>query len=373
MSVSPEHGDILIVDDKPENLKVLMSMLTKQGYKVRPAINGKLALTAVQEHLPDLILLDIHMPELNGYEVCERLKADPATQDIPVIFISALNDTLDKVKAFQMGGVDYITKPFQVEEVLARIETHLTLRQLQTQLTDKNEELLAVNDTLRQRNEELDAFAYTVAHDLKNPLSSIIANAELLLESWPSPAEQEDAAQAVIRGGQRMEGIIKNLLMLAQMRKVDVVPQPLDMAEIVAEVEHRLERDLKQAGATIILPKTWPIAVGYAPWVEEVWANYLENAIKYGGHPLRIEIGAVVQPNQQVEFWVKDNGDGLSAEAQTQLFEPFAKLNRNRKGHGLGLSIVKTIVEKLGGGIGVHSNGVPGEGACFIFTLPAME
>jgi len=131
-------GNLLIVDDKPANLRLLAAMLIEQGYKVRSAINGRLALTATQAAPPDMILLDINMPEMNGYEVCERLKADESTHDIPIIFISALDETQDKVKAFTVGGVDYITKPFQLEEVLARVETHLALRKLQKQLQDAN-------------------------------------------------------------------------------------------------------------------------------------------------------------------------------------------------------------------------------------------
>jgi len=134
----PAEGNILVVDDTPANLRLLSGMLAEQGYKVRSVINGKMALTAAQAAPPDLILLDINMPEMNGYEVCERLKADQATRDIPIIFISALDATEDKVKAFTVGGLDYITKPFQFEEVLARVETHLALRKLQKRLQDAN-------------------------------------------------------------------------------------------------------------------------------------------------------------------------------------------------------------------------------------------
>jgi sigma-B regulation protein RsbU (phosphoserine phosphatase) len=131
-------ADVLIVDDTPANLHLLSQMLAEQGYQVRPVPDGQLALAAARAELPDLILLDIRMPEMNGYEVCERLKADAQTHDIPIIFISALDATQDKVRAFTIGGVDYITKPFHVEEVLARVETHLALRKLQKQLQDAN-------------------------------------------------------------------------------------------------------------------------------------------------------------------------------------------------------------------------------------------
>jgi sigma-B regulation protein RsbU (phosphoserine phosphatase) len=134
----PPQGNILIVDDTPANLRLLSSMLAEQGYKVRSVINGQMALTATQAAPPDLILLDINMPDMNGYQVCERLKADEGTRDIPIIFISALDATEDKIKAFTIGGLDYITKPFQLEEVLARVETHLALRKLQKRLQDAN-------------------------------------------------------------------------------------------------------------------------------------------------------------------------------------------------------------------------------------------
>jgi sigma-B regulation protein RsbU (phosphoserine phosphatase) len=138
-------ADILIVDDTPANLHLLSKMLTEQGYRVRPVPDGSLALAAVQAEAPDLILLDIRMPEMDGYQVCEYLKGDAETQDIPIIFISALDATQDKVKAFTVGGVDYVTKPFQCEEVLARVETHLSLRRLSKQLQDANKKLREAN------------------------------------------------------------------------------------------------------------------------------------------------------------------------------------------------------------------------------------
>jgi PAS domain S-box-containing protein len=137
----PARGNILLVDDTPNNLRLLSAMLTDQGYEVRRVINGQMALKTAQANPPDLILLDIKMPDMNGYEVCQHLKADPQTRDIPVIFISALDEVLDKVKAFAVGGVDYITKPFSEEEVFARVENILTIRKLQQQLQAQNERL----------------------------------------------------------------------------------------------------------------------------------------------------------------------------------------------------------------------------------------
>ena len=144
------EGSILIVDDKPENLTVLRQILTEHGYRVRPAISGEIALKTVQADLPDLILLDIVMPNMDGYEVCRKLKADEQTRQVPIIFISALDELEDKVKAFSEGGVDYITKPFQIEEVLARVNTHINLHSLQRCLEKKNTELQKALDEVKQ-------------------------------------------------------------------------------------------------------------------------------------------------------------------------------------------------------------------------------
>src|ERR687885_2344862 len=175
-------GNILVVDDTPANLRLLVDILTENGYKVRPVPNGKLALSAARGFPPDLILLDIMMPEINGYEVCEKLKADKLTCDIPVIFISAINDVLDKVKAFGVGGVDYISKPFQVEEVLARVGTHLAMSYLQKSLQTKNEELSTTLEQLKAtqsqliQSEKMALLGQLIAgigHEINTPLGAI--------------------------------------------------------------------------------------------------------------------------------------------------------------------------------------------------------
>jgi two-component system, NtrC family, sensor kinase len=180
-------GNILVVDDTPDNLRLLVGILTEQGHKVRPVPSGRLALLAAQGMPPDLILLDIKMPEMDGYEVCERLKADGRTCDIPVIFLSALNDVFDKVKAFQRGGVDYITKPFQAEEVGIRIKTHLTIRSLQKSLQRKNEDLVQTLEQLQMTQDQLiqsekmaalGQLVAGVAHEMNTPLGAIRSSVE---------------------------------------------------------------------------------------------------------------------------------------------------------------------------------------------------
>ena len=177
-----DRGNILVVDDTPANLRLLAGILNSQGYKVRPVPSGELALSAATGMPPDLILLDIMMPEMNGYQVCEKIKADERTRNIPVIFISAINDVLDKVKAFAVGGVDYITKPFQMEEVLVRVETHLAMCQLQKKLQQKNDELTVTLDQLQAtqnqlvQSEKMAALGQLIAgiaHEINTPLGAI--------------------------------------------------------------------------------------------------------------------------------------------------------------------------------------------------------
>jgi signal transduction histidine kinase len=374
MSVSPTLSDILIVDDTPANLRLLSQMLTERGYKVRAVLSGPQALMAAQAAPPDLILLDIRMPEMDGYEVCQRLKTGEQTRDIPVLFISALSETEDKIKAFTAGGVDYITKPFQFEEVLARVQTHLALRNLHRQLQAANAELARQIDELRARNEELDAFAHTVAHDLKNPLNQIVGYAEMLEQYYAtlSSVERMKSVGGIARSGRKMNSIIEELLLLAGVRKTEVRLVPVDMGQTIAQVQQRLTHLIKEYQAEIVLPAAWPTALGYAPWIEEIWVNYLSNGCKYGGTPPRLELGGDALPDGRARFWVRDNGDGLTSEEQSRLFTPFTRLDQARtRGYGLGLSIARRIAEKLGGQVGVESDGAPGQGSTFYFTLPA--
>jgi signal transduction histidine kinase len=367
---------ILVVDDNAENLRLLSQMLSERGYRVRVANSGRRALQSVQSNAPDLILLDIMMPDMNGYRVCEELKADEAFQDIPVIFVSALGEALDKVRAFSSGGVDYVTKPFQIKEVLARVRTHLFLHSLQKDL--------------ERQVAELNAFAHTVAHDIKSPLSVLVGYGDILADDSFDLQHQElkDIAEAIVKSGRRVSNIVDELLLLSSVHQMQEVKRTaLDMTAIVRRVQERLEPLIQESQSEITVPPTWPMALGYGPWIEEVWVNYLSNAIKYGGCPdedipPRVELGfddlasdgmsEMENPftGASVRFWVRDNGPGIAPEQQGQLFTEFTRLHQVRaQGHGLGLSIVQRVVEKLGGQVGVESD--LGEGSLFYFILPA--
>lgn len=373
---------ILLVDDIHENLQVLFQILNKQGFEILVAEDGQTGLEIAIDEIPDLILLDIMMPDINGFDVCAKLKASEKTRDIPVIFMTALNDITNKVTGFNLGAVDYITKPIQNEEALARIRTHLTMQKLKKALQESNKnltaqhkELATKNEELKVKNDQLDAFSYMVAHDLKNPLNLILGMTNIVLKRHPElDQESTDQLQAVVRAGYQMFEIIESLLLLARVGQQKVETSPIEMSEIVQQVEDRLSHLFKQYNGKLEKTITWPMAVGYAPWVAEIWANYLSNALKYGGRPPHITIGSTLQPDKKIRFWVKDNGSGLAEEAKHKLFNPFTRLEDNMdvaEGHGLGLAIVKRIVKKLGGEIGVES--YLGQGSLFYFTLPAAE
>lgn len=357
------QATLLVVDDIPTNLKVLLTYLHNQNFKVLVAQDGEDALKKVRQVTPDLILLDVMMPKMDGFETCRQLKGDEKTRDIPVIFMTALTDTMDKVKGFSVGGVDYVTKPVQHEEVLARINTHLTLRNLRL--------------TLEQQNRETQMFAHTMANDLKNPLLRMAGLTDLLGEDLKSTGSDQDVnfVEELSRTSNHMLNTVDALLLLMSVRTPTVPKEPLDMGELVTSAGRRLDYLIQNQHAKLEIPAQWPQALGYAPWIEEVWINYLSNALKYGGRPPHITTGAEPDPETEgfIRFWVEDNGSGISEQNRENLFAPTAgNLDlSDTKGYGLGLSIVQRMVRKCGGQVGAE-NGAGG-GSRFYFTLPAAR
>lgn len=331
--------------------------------------SGREGVELTQELRPDVILMDIQMPDMDGIEASRRIQDCCPT---PIVVLTAY-ESQDLVEQASEAGVGaYLVKPPN----RAQLQRAITIAMARFQDMMK---LRRMNEALEARNEELDAFAHTVAHDLQNPVARIVGFAETLSTSAESLPEEEmrNFLSVIARDGRRMSRIIDELLLLAGLRQIDATLVPVDMGRILEEVQERLIDAIEGTEATLSLPDHWPAAQGYAPWLEEVWVNYISNAIRYGGRPPKVRLGAEVRPGPEGEtgeilFWVEDNGEGIAPEEQEVLFRPFTRLEQVKtEGHGLGLSIVRRIVEKLGGEVGVESE--VGEGSRFWFTLPAAE
>jgi signal transduction histidine kinase len=219
--------------------------------------------------------------------------------------------------------------------------------------------------------DELESYTHTVGHDLRTPLSSIVGYGSMVREMHRGMKAEEIEARMddIIRLSFRASSMLDELLLLSTVRTASAVPlEPLDTAAIVRRARDRLKTLIADSAAEILVPQDWPAASGYAPWVEEVWTQYLSNGLRYGGQPPRLELGGAQQADG-TRFWVRDNGPGLSDEQGQRLFLPFARLHSSRtRGHGLGLTVVQRILEKLGGAAGVESQ--PGQGSTFYFVLP---
>jgi signal transduction histidine kinase len=354
--------NILIVDDIPANLKLLGAILKNEGYKVRPVPSGVLALQAAEKEKPSLILLDIMMPDMNGYEVCDRLKENPNLSDVPVIFISALNDTNDIVKALTSGGVDFITKPFQAEEVRARVSTHLKICQ-------QSKELQELNSTK-------DKFFSIIAHDLRNPFSVLLGMSDLLLNNYHTYDDETRLELISIQNETTKQTfkLLENLLEWAKIQRsaFDFVKQHINLYELIPQnIEHQKEIS-KQKDITLKHSLKGDIFVSAdSNMVQTVLRNLIVNAIKFTNKGGEITV-SVKDLDGFVEIIVTDNGVGISPENLQKLFKIensiSTKGTANEKGTGLGLMLCKEFVEKQGGRIWAES--VQGKGSAFKFTIP---
>lgn len=466
---SDSKGNILVVDDTPANLRLLVGILTEKGYKARPVLNGELALSAARGFPPDLILLDIMMPEMNGYEVCSELKADERTRDIPVIFISAINDVLDKVKAFSVGGVDYITKPFHVEEVLARVEAHLTICKLQNNLKDKNEKLTQTLQQLQATQEQLiqsekmaalGQLIAGIAHEINTPLGAIKSSIEnianflnqnieqladffqelsrdcdpdlLTLLQKPIPQQnlfsikEKRQLKKALRSQLDSLGIDNSDILADTLVKLGIysdieplVPLLKDpksqttlnnayqffsvqkstqiittaterTAKVVfalksyAHYDSRAEKvqtnitdgietvltlyhnQLKQGVEVIKNYGELPLVLCYPDELNQVWTNLIHNALQAMENKGTLKID-VSRQDTKVLVSITDSGKGIPPEIIPKIFEPFFTTKPAGEGSGLGLDIVRKIIEKHQGTIEVES--VPGQ-TTFTVYLP---
>jgi signal transduction histidine kinase len=361
----PRPADVLVVDDQPANLQVLAEILKQSGHRVRLARSGRLALQAAAAEPPDLILLDILMPDLDGYETCRQLKADPRTRDIPVLFVSAVSEPLDKVRAFRVGGVDYLVKPFHDEEVAARVRTHLELRRQRRALEAQNAQLREL-ETLR------DNLVHMLVHDLRAPLTGIQGGLELLAGSATGlqPADRHWLSVA-LESSRELAAMVRDMLdvMRLEHNQLPLHHAPADLAALARRGIEQLgpgaqaRCDLSHDGAV-------PVSCD-AELLVRVIANLVGNALKFSPEQTRVHV-AVAQEDGTAVVRVTDHGPGIPACFQQRVFDKFGLpelRNAHRKSStGLGLPFCRLAVEAHGGRIGLEST--EGKGSTFWFKLP---
>ena len=323
---TPSKESILIVDDTPANLQLLAQMLSEQGYKVRMAQDGTMAIMSIKSSPPDLILLDIMMPELNGYEVCSKLKASSQTKDIPIIFISALNEVFDKVKAFEVGGVDYITKPFQAQEVLARVEHQLQLRRLTQQLSEQNARLqqevhqreMAEAEVRKALSKEQELnqlksyFVSMVSHEFRNPLTAILGFAEFMKDCSQQLSEQkkQEYLRQIEESARRMTALLNDVLSIGQAEagKLEFNPQPLAVEEFCDDLVEEIKRvNSAQHRIAFSSQRQLTKACMDKNLLRQILTNLLSNAIKYSPEGSTVTFNLVCQDGEAI-FHIKDEG-----------------------------------------------------------------
>jgi len=357
--------NILIAEDDYLVCEMVQGMISDLGYTVAGiATTGSQAVEKTISTRPDVIIMDIKMPDMDGIEASSIIQQTCPT---PIVILTAFDSPELVEQAGQAGVHAYLLKPPDKQE-LNRALTLAMARYKDLQA------LHHLSENLQASVGELDAFSHTVAHDLQSPLGLIIGFAEFLQqhEEDLTKEKKQEMLQIIVQNARKMSNIIDELMLLAGIRKKEVIPQEVDMALTLYGAKQRLTDTIQSHHAEIVTPEKWPTAMGYAPWIEEVWVNYLSNGIKYGGRPPKLEVGYDDEENGYVRFWVRDNGIGISKEKQMELFNMFTRLDQAKaKGHGLGLSIVQRIVKRLGGKVGVESE--EGAGSLFWFSLPASK
>jgi two-component system sensor histidine kinase/response regulator len=362
MQPSPLKSRILVVDDITKNLQVVGTVLRKEGYEVMPATSGTEALKCVRVQLPDLILLDLMMPDMDGLEVCRRLKEDLATRQIPVVFLTASNEMEHLVQGFEVGAVDYVTKPFNPPELLARVRTHLELKH--------------ARQRLREMNEEKNEFMGIAAHDLRSPLNAVKGYTEMLLEDDAlSQTERAAMLHRIHDATGRMVEMVQNLLDVNAIERgeMNLTLGQADLASLLNQaVEAHRPRAAEKQQAIQLQNEPGVVGVILDPNVTvQVLENLLSNAVKYSPPGKDIFVRLRQLPDA-VRIEVQDQGPGLSPEDQKKLFGKFARLSAKPTGGeqsiGLGLSIVKRMVEAMNGRVWCESEA--GHGAKFVVQFP---
>ena len=360
---------VLIVDDNPNNVKVIAVILRQLNYKLVIATSGKSAIELVEKTRPDLILLDIMMPEMDGYETCEIIKSDPKNKNLPIIFLTALNEKENIVKGFEKGGVDYITKPFNKDELISRVKTHLELK-------FTRDELQETTNHLTDLNALKDKMFSVIGHDLRSPLGSVQMTLELLSQDIIQPGDEDykETIDLLKKTTDEVYSLLENLLGWAksQSGNLTVEPESLKLLDVVNSIFllHRGNLNLKQIEFENKVD-TDITALADLNTIKVVLRNIVSNAIKFTPEKGKITIDAC-QKDNHVEVSVTDSGVGIPEENIPKLFDSKKHLTTygtNREsGSGLGLVLCKNFIEKNNGEVWVESE--VGNGTTFYFSLP---
>lgn len=387
---------VLIIDDNPTNLGVVVESLEQSGFKIIIARNGETGLKRAKFATPDIILLDVVMPGISGFEVCHRLKADESTINIPVIFMTALDSTEDKVKGFEMGGVDYITKPVQVEEVLARLRTHLTIHKLQN--VNKQNKLLKqeiakrkqLEEELRRSKEIADsanraksAFLANMSHELRTPLNGILGYAQIFNRDKSLSDKQKEWVQIIQRSGEHLLSLINDVLDLSKIEadKLELVLTSFHLPNFIKGITDLFKMQAAQKNIELIyepLSKIPTAVRADEKRLRQVLHNLLSNAIKFtqqGQVYFKVNYQQNLEENTgMICFEVEDSGAGISSDNIETIFLPFQQVGEQShqvEGTGLGLPISKKLVQMMGGNLQVQS--IVGIGSHFWFLIPLQE
>lgn len=373
---------ILIVDDNRNNVDIVEQNLIESGFRVIKAYDGKEALERVKESNPDLILLDVMMPKLSGYEVCRYLKGNPQYSMIPIILLTARDDIDSKMEGFECGADDYLSKPINMLELVARVKAILHLKFLQDSLAQKNKELYAANKKLKELDQLKTDFTAMIVHDIRNPLTSVLYALECVEDFFNFKASIDETKQMLESGMtqvKRILNLVNDLLDIAKIEddKLELVKEYFDITELIQYIITNVQPIIRERKQSIDSKffQNQVLVYGDSEKISRVIENLLSNAIKFSPEGETITITLEPYEEDFIKVSVKDKGEGIPADVIPKLFDRFQQVRRRRegkmKGTGLGLTISKKFVEAHGGRIWVES--VPNQGSTFSFTIPCKK
>jgi two-component system, sensor histidine kinase and response regulator len=376
MTNDPRTADVLVVDDDPRNRKLLEEYLLGGGYRVRMAHDGGSALAMAQEKAPDLVLLDVMMPDLSGLEVCRRLKADPATRLAQVVLVTALDGTPHRVEGLDTGADDYIAKPVRREEFMAKVRSLLRARRLLAELEEAREILAARNAKLEELEALKETLTQTLVHDLKNPLAAVLGNLELMERRVEDPTLQ--LVRRSKAAAWRMHQMILNLLDVGALEegKLLLHLEPVDAAALARKAVAEMEATAASRGIALSVrgDTGGPALRGDPAVLRRVLDNLLANAFEHAPSGTTVRV-SIAECDEGIEVAVSDQGPGVPESYRERIFEKFQRLEQRRTvpgaNRGLGLTFCRLAVEAHGGTIWVED--APGGGAMFRVLLPASE